>query len=87
MFANIFDFSSPHVVNFSKTEIFILFFQQTTVYSAFILLVTFLITVLLVKLNVNAKKFSVLFSLIKYINMLFVGLILFCVFFKFVLYL
>lgn len=87
MFANIFDFSSPHSINFSATEIFILFFQQTIIYSAFILLLTFLITVLLVKLNLNTKKFSVLFSIIKYINMLFVGLILFCVFFKFILYL
>lgn len=87
MFANIFDFSSPHAINFSKTEIFILFFQQTTIYSAFILLITFLVTVLLVKLNVNTKKFSVLFSIIKYVNMLFVGLILVCVFFKFILYL
>jgi|GEM_PF-6352791 len=87
MFANIFDFSSPHAINFSTTEIFILFFQQTIIYSAFVLLITFLITVLLVKLNVNSKKFSVLFSIIKHINMLFVGLILCCVFFKFVLYL
>ena len=87
MFVNFFNFSSPNVINFSKTEIFILFFQQTVVYSAFILLITFILTILLVKLNLNAKKFSSLFSFIKYVNMFFVGLILVCVFFKFILYL
>lgn len=87
MFVNFFNFSSPNVINFSNTEIFILFFQQTIVYSAFILLITFILTVLLVKLNLNTKKFSALFSFIKYTNMFFVGLILFCVFFKFILYL
>lgn len=87
MFVNCFNFSSPNVINFSKTEIFILFFQQTIIYSAFILLINFLVTVLLVKLNLNKKKFAIVFDFIKYINITFVGLILFCVFFKFILYL
>lgn len=87
MFAQVFDFSSPNTVNFSNIEIFILFFQQTIVYSAFILLAVFLITILLIKLNLNTQKFDPLFNLIKYINITFVGLILLCISLKFILFL
>lgn len=87
MFVNVFDFSSPKIVNFSTSELFILFFQQTVVYSAFFLLILFVMTVFLVKVNLNAIKFKTTASLIKYLNITFVGIILVCVLFKFIFFL
>lgn len=87
MFVNVFDFSSPNKINFATTELFILFFQQTAVYSAFALLILFITTVLLVKLNLNAVKFKMMANLIKSLNITFVGIILVSVFFKFIFFL
>ncbi len=87
MFVKFFNFSTPSPFKLSNIELSIIFFQQTSVYSAFILLILFLITILLVKLNTTSLKFSAMFSFIKYANMTISGLVLFCVFFKFIFFL
>ncbi len=68
-------------------DIYMVFFQQTSIYSAFALLFLFLVTILLVKLNTNNLKFSTIFNLIKYLNISLIGIIFFSIFFKFILFL
>lgn len=82
---SLFDFTTPNTIKFSFFELLILFFQEVSIYSAFVLLVVFIINVLLVKLNLNSVRFTTVFSFIKYTNIFFVGLILLSIFFKFVL--
>lgn len=87
MFVSVFNFTPTANNKHSAAETFATFFQQLTVYSSFILLAVFLVTVLLVKLNTTGSKFKTLFSLIKYINILTLGLIFFFVLLKFLIYL
>lgn len=87
MFASIFNFTPSHTSKHSAAETFAVFFQQCTVYFAFILLIIFLITVLLIKINTTGTKFKTAFNLIKYANISITGLIFFCVFLKFIIYL
>lgn len=82
-----FNFSPTRFYTFSFSEALALFFQQTTVYCASILFVTFLITILLVRTNVSSLRFGVLFNLVKYTNMSIVSFIFLLVFLKFSIYL
>ena len=87
MFVNFFNFTITNPYALSSSETLIVFFQQISIYAAFFLLILFLITVLLVKLNTTGSKFTTTFNLIKYSNMLLVGLIFICVTLKFFLFL
>jgi len=84
MFANLFNFTTNSL---PMAELFSIFFQQTVLYSSCILLIIFIITVILIKANLNTIKFKIVFSFIKYFNILIVGLVFFLVFFKFMIYL
>lgn len=72
---------------FSTTEVIIATLQHFITYSSFILLIVFIITVLSVKSNWNSKHNASFFNLVKYINITLIGIILFCVLFKFILFL
>lgn len=87
MFVNFFNFTTTNPYALSSSETLIIFFQQTSIYAAFALLILFLITVLLVKLNTSGTKFTTTFNLIKYSNMLLVGLVFVCVSLKFFFFL
>ena len=60
--------------------------QQCTVYLSCALFLIFLLTVVLVQVTNSSAKFKTIFNLIKYINILIIGCILFLVFFKFIVY-
>lgn len=87
MFVNVFNFSNSLQPEFPLIDSAIIFLQQTVVYFAFILLVLFLLTVLLTKLNTTGQKFTVTFNVIKYMNSLLLGFILVMVFVRFSVFL
>lgn len=87
MFVNVFNFTPEGLKKHSAAETFTVLFQQLTIYSSLILLIIFLITVLLIKFNTTGLKFKTAFNIIKYCNILFLGLIFVFVFLKFIIYL
>ncbi len=87
MFVNVFNFANPGVLKPSTADICMIFFQQISIYAAFLLLIIFFVTILLIKINPNNQKFTTAFSLIKYLNISLIGLVFFCIFFKFILFL
>ncbi len=87
MFGYVFNFASPKTSVYNTISNLFIFLQQITVYSSFILLILFVITLLLIKMEVSNTKFNVLFNSIKFFNILFSTIILTSVIIKFSIYL
>lgn len=87
MVAKFFSLNTINETPVSIFSIYIPILQQVIVYSALILVILFIISVLLVSLNIKNKVFKVIFGLIKLINMSLLTIIFLSVFFKFNLYL
>lgn len=87
MFVNVFNFIYPNEHKINSIELFSLFFQQTTVYLCFILLIFFFLTSLVVKLDITSYKFNSFFNFIRFFNILILTLIFVLTVLKFFLYL
>lgn len=87
MFSNFFNFTSSKCNIYLFCEMLAGFFQQLCIYTSLMLFVLFLITILFVKLTTSNRKFIIIFSLIKYSNMLLVGFVFILILLKFLLYL
>ena len=87
MFGYVFNFASTKTSVYNTISNLFIFLQQITVYSSFILLILFVITLLLIKMEVSNTKFNVLFNSIKFFNILFSTIILTSVIIKFSIYL
>lgn len=87
MFAHVFNFSPHNQVKLSSVEVFSIFFQELTVYSAVILTFLFILSTLLTKINSTNFFFRSFFNFIKYLNITILGLIFFFVFFKLIIFL
>lgn len=87
MFANVFNFINNNEYNPNSIEIFSVFFQQTTIYLSFILLIFFFLTSLVVKADTTDDRFSSLLNFIRFFNILILTLIFILTVLKFFLYL
>lgn len=87
MVAKFFNIEAVNEIPISIFSVYIPVLQQIIIYSSFILIVLFLMSTLLVSLNLKTKFFKIIFSIIKFVNIGVLSIIFSSVFIKFNLYL